>query len=436
MSNDDRMALECMKIILQDVWKSVADTWEGFIDVCNNHVSILEDKIYEEPADETRAPELWTNSNMWLKVERLISIHMNVVKEMQNNLRELTGEPKVEDNWLESSPDDLERVGNLVQEDLVKPTANLADLMYKSVGIRDSRHSLQLSTSMWRLSWITFVFLPLTFIVGFFGMNVDTFANDPSIKWYFVAAVPVMTGVLILWYVIKHLLARDRQSPYSRGVYERLFQDLATTYPLLWSRSGPRELIKPQGTLTQLKWHLILYWNSSSKTIKAGISSRNDESDDLGAWSHLKRSLTRKWTSQIRETDKLDVNGSAVSLEDPALEDDAVRSGIQDVTELLALPGGMLKVPLPSASWGRQYSQSPNQGSMKKSSRGSSPGRDDGVMVEEERPTWLQELGGKSHNLTDWVGAQGAARRGYKESRRAGRAAASPGSLSKDDSPD
>lgn len=60
-----------------------------------------------------------------------------------------------------------------VQEDLVKPTDSLNDLMYKSVEIRDSRHSLQLNTSMWRLSWITFIFLPLTFIVGFFGMNVS-----------------------------------------------------------------------------------------------------------------------------------------------------------------------------------------------------------------------------------------------------------------------
>lgn len=47
VSNDDRMALECMKIILQDVWKSVAENWESFLDVSNTHVSILEDKIYE-----------------------------------------------------------------------------------------------------------------------------------------------------------------------------------------------------------------------------------------------------------------------------------------------------------------------------------------------------------------------------------------------------
>ena len=53
---------------------------------------------------------------------------------------------------------------------------------------------------MWRLSWITFIFLPLTFIVSFFGMNVDLFGGDgntyPSVGWYFLAAVLLMIIVL------------------------------------------------------------------------------------------------------------------------------------------------------------------------------------------------------------------------------------------------
>ena len=50
ISNDESMALECMKIVLQDVWKSITDNWERFLDRCNDHVSTLEDKIYEQPA--------------------------------------------------------------------------------------------------------------------------------------------------------------------------------------------------------------------------------------------------------------------------------------------------------------------------------------------------------------------------------------------------
>lgn len=391
-----------MKIILQDIWKSITETWEGFLEVCNNHMSILEDKIYDGPADETRAPELWINSSMWLKVERLISIHSAVLKEMQSHLGELSNDPAEGDDWLESSTGDMERLSNLVQEDLVKPTASLADLMYKSVEIRDSRHSLQLNTSLWRLSWITFIFLPLTFIVGFFGMNVDTFSGNPSIKWYFITAVPMMVFVFIFWYFIKHFLARRRQTPYQRGIYESLFHELAIKYPHLWSHSGPRDVIRPQGYFNRARWNLILYWNSPEKTIKAG-PVEDSEYDGLGVWSRCKRILTRRWTSQIRKLDRGHDDASASTLEDGSNEDHLVGGGIGEVTELITLPvtenaenlpGGMLKIPVPPPPWTRPQSASSRAASVERpGSKGSSAQRNSGVIVEEERPTWLRDLG-------------------------------------------
>ena len=43
-------------------------------------------------------------------------------------------------------------------------------------------------------------------------MNVDIFKSDPDVKYYFASAVPMMVVVLIGWYIIKHLLARRRQT--------------------------------------------------------------------------------------------------------------------------------------------------------------------------------------------------------------------------------
>lgn len=410
------MAVECIKLVLQDVWKSVAESWEVLLDVCRLHVSILEDKIYEVPADETRAPELWTNSSMWLKLERLISIHSAVVKETQSHLRELTGELVVEDDWLETGTSDMERLSNMVQEELVKPTASLADLMYKSVEIRDSRHSLQLNTSMWRLSWITFIFLPLTFLVGFFGMNVDTFKQDPNIRWYFIAAVPMMALVLILWYAIKHYLATDRQTPYQRGIYEHLFHDLAEKYPRLWSVSGPRNLVRPESAIDRMKWRLVLYWNSPGKTIKAGpIGEDAQYDDDLGAWSRCKRNLTRRWTSQIQDNPKRDIRiPSAIdSLEDGVGSGaPIVTTGAVEATELLPIPispenvqrnpkihSAILKAGTILKSQ-RRAGESSGPGSLveRPSSKDSSGGkRNSSVMVEEERTSWLKDLGERSH---------------------------------------
>ncbi|KAI9816552.1 MAG: hypothetical protein M1827_001684 [Pycnora praestabilis] len=403
VSNDDRLALLCMKMVLQDVFKSVAGTWDSFLEICSTHVSILEDKIYEQPADESRAPELWTNSSRWLKVEKLMSIHVDVGKDMKNYLGDLIDSEDSENTWLSSTPSDFERLTNLIQEDLVKPTANLADLMYKSVGIRDSRHSLMLGTSMWRLSWITFIFLPLTFIVGFFGMNVDTFAGNPSIKWYFISSVPLMLCILALWYFVKHSLARQRQTPYQRGIYEHMFHDLATNHPSLWSRSGPRHYIIPIGFFNNIKWRLIMYWAAPDKTIRARQHDV-DAGDDLGTWSRIKRTLIRTWTAQIRaesaantETNDPEVGGLDSS--------GVVANGVVEATELLVLPGAdqnvpALKVSYSATSESRRASSIPaplqrplSRGSGSGSrGRESSAGRASGVMVEEEEPGWLSKI--------------------------------------------
>ena len=165
-ADDEQLALQCTKLILKDIYRAVGENWERFLDIAGTHVSILEDDIYSFPADESRADEIWRNSSNWLKAERTMLTHLDTIKECQTNLKELADDPSSSDSqWLESNEADYERLVTRVQEDLTKPTANLSDLMYKSVGIRDTRHSLELSYSMWRLSWITFVFLPLTFTV-------------------------------------------------------------------------------------------------------------------------------------------------------------------------------------------------------------------------------------------------------------------------------
>lgn len=69
--------------------------------------------------------------------------------------------------------------------------------MYKSISIRDARQSLELNTSLWRLSWITFIFLPLTFLTGIFVMNVNELRSNPPLKWYFVVAAPLVRSQLL-----------------------------------------------------------------------------------------------------------------------------------------------------------------------------------------------------------------------------------------------
>lgn len=134
-------------------------------------------------------------------------------------------------------------------------------------------------------------------------MNVDILGGDdnslPSVGWYFVAAVILMIFVLMLWYCVKHSLQRKRQTPYQRGVYERLYLNLEEDYPLMWTAGGAVDDIEPSDFSSRLKWRLLRRWFSPDKTINKRLYSTL-EANELGAWARIKESLLRRWLPTIR----------------------------------------------------------------------------------------------------------------------------------------
>ncbi|KAH7220436.1 uncharacterized protein BKA55DRAFT_697488 [Fusarium redolens] len=60
---------------------------------------------------------------------------------------------------------------------------DLLQLEFAWVSINEAHKSTSLATSMKRLSWITFIFLPAMFAASLFGMNVDILENNPDWRW-------------------------------------------------------------------------------------------------------------------------------------------------------------------------------------------------------------------------------------------------------------
>ncbi|EEP75680.1 predicted protein [Uncinocarpus reesii 1704] len=431
VATDDDLAYHCTRVIMEDIFKVLSGTWDTLLDLAYDHVSILEDKIYEQPADETRAPELWTNSNLWLKMEKLMFLHLDIIKELKTRLRDLTDDMERDDPWLEGAPGDFERLGNLITEDLIKPTKNLISLLYQSVSIRDSRQNIRLSVS---------------------SMNVDTFSGDPSIKWYFIASVPFMLGVMIVWYFWKHALTSQQNTPYRRGLYENFFNDLANANPSLWSQTGPRNYIIPQGRLAKIKWYLIKRWSAPEKTIRAGTASQED---DLGVMARLKRRLIWRWTSQIARAEGVDQASLRLESGEAALEDIAsdtqsvVVDGLANATELLAIPAApavervfeedrkQLQVPAVEERPSDEHRRL-GRLSFHSHSRGSSAGKNSGILVEEEDWQWLSQLGreGKEWALRSASSRERSAqRKAAKEDAERAKDSDTSATVSKDDKP-
>ncbi|KAF1832428.1 hypothetical protein BDW02DRAFT_529930 [Decorospora gaudefroyi] len=398
MDNDEGLAAQCMDMILQDVFKALAYNWRKFLAVCEMHVGILEDKIYENPADESRAPELWKNSAQWLKIERLIYIHVDVIGEMVSHLNDLFGPDSEHQSWLGGVPDELDKLTGQWDRDIIAPTTALSDLMYKSVGIRDARLGVVLGLSMWRLSWITFIFLPLTFTTGFFGMNVATFAVNPSIKYWFIVSAPVLFAVLILWYALKHSVASQRQNPMRRGVYEALYHELATTHSSLWTRAGPRQDVVTVGWWAGLKWRLLTSWFGSEKLrLTQGVAG-----EELGSWARIKRALARRWLGDLSVMPL----PSSSSSSQKTSSSSGQRFGLEPLDKEFGAVGELLSIATPVAiaeldprAATRLLKRVPRSRRFRSLSpkRSASHGHADGhggVMVEEQGPDPLVDGGG------------------------------------------
>ncbi|OCK81895.1 hypothetical protein K432DRAFT_391756 [Lepidopterella palustris CBS 459.81] len=83
--------------------------------------------------------------------------------------------------WHWGLKENMERCSRLVQDDLIKPSTNLSNMLYKNIASGTHAPSSQ-TPAYGSLSCITFIFLHLTFLVGFSGTIIDKFTDHASIK--------------------------------------------------------------------------------------------------------------------------------------------------------------------------------------------------------------------------------------------------------------
>jgi hypothetical protein len=222
------------RTLLSAVMDERVDDWSAHFQEVGRHLGMLESHVYEHSSDDSHSTDLWSLSKHLIEARALVSQHASTTiwaqavsntfattqwaKAVAESEDEKRWNEEREKQWLHEQHNELKNIADSVQNEYLEIIDHLIDLMYKSVSIRDARLSLELNASLWRLSWITFIFLPLTFLVGFFGMNVDTFVRDaPSLKWYFVAAVPLMIFIFMSWMTFKNLISDSRGLPKRLG---------------------------------------------------------------------------------------------------------------------------------------------------------------------------------------------------------------------------
>ena len=110
-------------------FEAVAARWVHYILCMHNYIASLEERIYEDPADDSRTSALWSVSKQLLQAERLLKFHILLLENIQNDFGGLCQADATLADWLRPNLDEFRRLSSEVEETLKKPTAHMVDLV-------------------------------------------------------------------------------------------------------------------------------------------------------------------------------------------------------------------------------------------------------------------------------------------------------------------
>lgn len=87
---------------------------------------------------------------------------------------------------------------------LDRTVKDLLQFEFAWVSINEAHRSTSIATSMKRLSWITFIFLPAMFASSVFGMNVNILASNPDWRWYLLFVSMTLVITIVSWLLFKY----------------------------------------------------------------------------------------------------------------------------------------------------------------------------------------------------------------------------------------
>ncbi|KAL8995044.1 MAG: hypothetical protein Q9169_005143 [Polycauliona sp. 2 TL-2023] len=117
-------------------FEAVAARWVHYILCMHNYIASLEERVYENPADDSRTSALWSVSKQLLQAERLLKFHILLLENIQNDFGGLLQEGRLPSDWLRPNLDEFKRLSSEVEETLKKPTAHMVDLVSAGNGLR------------------------------------------------------------------------------------------------------------------------------------------------------------------------------------------------------------------------------------------------------------------------------------------------------------
>jgi magnesium transporter len=156
-------------VALYRVLDALVDSMFPFLTALDDRIDDLQDEIFKNPRSE-QLSELFTLKRQLVDMRKLVTPQRDMVSSMLNQVVPIPGMTSETERYVRDLYDHLIRISDLVD--------SYRDLLSGSLEAYMSMVSNRLNDQMKQLTIIATVFLPLSFLTGFFGQNFAWLVNN------------------------------------------------------------------------------------------------------------------------------------------------------------------------------------------------------------------------------------------------------------------
>ncbi len=168
-------------ILLHNIMDSLIDSYFPSLSAFDDRIDELQEMIFSNPSNEQLA-ELFTMQRWLVSVRKLISPQRDAMASLVAGMVTLPGMSAESDPYLRDLYDHLIRISDLID--------SYRDLLTNAMDAYLSMVSNNLNQVMKQLAIIATIFLPLSFLTGFFGQNFAWLVNRlGSLSVFFIVGI-------------------------------------------------------------------------------------------------------------------------------------------------------------------------------------------------------------------------------------------------------
>jgi hypothetical protein len=126
-NQDDSAALSVVQNTIIHIFSRVCQIWRGQVVLLHDEHADLEDHIYEQPADGSRAGNIWAMSQHLHEMLKLINRHAKIIEAVQEDFRSFLGSEREQD-WLDHTINEFAQLSHDLSTDYLEPLKHMVDL--------------------------------------------------------------------------------------------------------------------------------------------------------------------------------------------------------------------------------------------------------------------------------------------------------------------